>query len=228
MLTRALRVEASTESGAMNQLFEALASWIVSTVQTGGYVGVGGLTLLENLFPPIPSELILPVAGYLVSQGELGFVGVIIASTLGSLAGALILYGLGYKLGERRLRGFAREHGKWLALDEEDIDQAQQWFQRHGGLAVLIGRLAPAVRSVISIPAGLSRMPLGPFVLYTTLGSAVWNALLVTAGWMLGNQWHLVEPYLQVLEWASLIAVVGGIVWFVARKRKSRSAASAS
>jgi membrane protein DedA with SNARE-associated domain len=208
----------------MHQLFEALASWIVSVVHTGGYVGIAGLTLLENLFPPIPSELILPVAGILVSEGQLAFVGVVIASTIGSLVGALLLYGLGYQLGERRLRGFIYKYGKWLSLEESDVEQAKEWFNHHGGKAVFIGRLAPAVRSVISIPAGLSGMSLVPFVLYTTLGSAIWNAVLVGAGWMLGTQWHVVEPYLQILEWAALIALAGGFVWFVVRKRKNRAA----
>jgi membrane protein DedA with SNARE-associated domain len=211
----------------MNVIFEALAAWITSVVQTGGYLGVGGLTLLENLFPPIPSELILPVAGFLVSQGQLAFAGVVVASTLGSLAGALILYGLGYYLGERRLRAFVRDHGRWLALDESDVEQAKDWFRRHGGQAVFIGRLIPSVRSVISIPAGLAHMPLGPFVLYTTLGSGLWNAALVASGWLLGNQWDKLEPYLHLLEWAALVALAAGAAWFI-WKRKTRNRAPAT
>ena len=110
----------------MHDLFAALAFWVISVVQTGSYVGVGGLLVLENLFPPIPSELILPVAGFLVGQGKLAFVWVVVAATLGSVAGALVLYGLGYKLGEDRLRVFVRDHGRWLALTESDVEQAKR------------------------------------------------------------------------------------------------------
>ncbi len=205
--------------GAVHELFAALASWVTSVVQTGGYLGVGLLTLLENLFPPIPSELILPAAGYLVSQGTLNFGGVVAASTLGSLAGALIFYWLGYSLGEDRLRRFVRSYGRWLAMDEADVDQARDWFDRHGGKAVLIGRLVPAVRSVISIPAGVSRMLLGTFVVYTTLGSGVWNALLVGVGWLVGDQWERVEPLFNVLEWATLFVLVVMVARFVLRRR---------
>lgn len=209
----------------MHELFAAVAAWITRTVETGGYVGVAGLTLLENLFPPIPSELILPVAGFLVSRGEMTFIWVVVASTVGSLAGAYMLYGLGYWLGEDRLRAFVRRYGRWLALDESDLDQAKGWFDHHGGAAVLIGRMVPSVRSLISIPAGIAHMPLGRFTLYTTLGSAIWNALLVGAGWAFGGQWERVEPYLAVFEWATIILIVGSVVWwFVGRRGRHHQA----
>jgi membrane protein DedA with SNARE-associated domain len=207
----------------MHELFAALASWVTATVQTGGYVGVAGLTLLENVFPPIPSELILPVAGFLVGQGRLTFGWVVAAATLGSLLGALGFYGLGYWLGERRLRALVRRHGHWLALDEADVEQAVEWFARHGGKAVLLGRLAPSVRSMISVPAGLARMPLGRFVLYTTLGSGTFNAALVAAGWLLGDQWERVKPFIHLLEWAALAALVAGLAWFVRRRKGKRA-----
>ena len=209
----------------IQELFAALAAWVTGVVQTGGYPGIAGLTILENLFPPIPSELILPVAGFLVAQGRLEFVWVVAASTLGSLIGALILYGLGYRLGERRLRRFVARHGRWLALEESDVEQAQEWFRKHGGLAVLIGRLIPSVRSIISIPAGLAHMPLLPFVAYTTVGSAFWNTALVAAGWLLGDQWERIEPYLDVLGWAGLVALAAGVVWFVWQRKGRRSGA---
>jgi membrane protein DedA with SNARE-associated domain len=210
----------------MHDLFAAIASWITSTVQTGGYVGVAFLTLLENLFPPIPSELILPVAGFLVSSGEMSYVWVVVASTIGSLLGALLLYGIGAWLGEERLRSFVQAHGKWLALDEDDLDQAKGWFEKHGGMAVFIGRLVPSLRSLISVPAGLARMPLGRFVLYTTAGSAVWNAILVGGGWALGGQWERVKPYMTVFEWATVAFLVGSVVWWFVRKRRKGSKAS--
>jgi membrane protein DedA with SNARE-associated domain len=205
-------------------LFAALAAWVTGVVQTGGYLGIALLTVLENLFPPIPSELILPVAGFLTAQGQLQFVWVVVAATAGSLVGALILYGLGYWLGERRLRRFVARYGCWLALDEDDVEQAQAWFRKHGGMAVLVGRLIPSVRSIISIPAGLAHMPLVPFVVYTTLGSAFWNAALVACGWLLGDQWERVEPYLDLLSWAALVAMAAATVWFVWQRKARRRA----
>ena len=206
----------------MSDLFAALAAWITNVVQTGGYPGVAFLTLLENLFPPIPSELILPVAGFLARRGQFEFGWVVVASTLGSLAGALALYWLGYQLGEARLREFVKRHGRWLALEESDVQQAQEWLERHGNQAVLLGRLVPTVRSVISIPAGVARMPLLPFVGYTTLGSAVWNTVLTAAGWFLGDRWELIQPYLDALEWAGLGLLAAGIVVFVWRRNGKR------
>jgi membrane protein DedA with SNARE-associated domain len=197
----------------LDNLFAAIASWIIAAVETGGYVAVGGLTLLENLIPPIPSELILPAAGFLVRQGALSFAWVVVAATVGSLAGALILYELGRWLGEQRVRELARSHGRWLALGEGDVDRARGWFERHGNEAVLICRLIPAMRSIISIPAGLVGMPRDRFVLYTTLGSGLWNAALVGAGWLLADQWERITPYLDVLQWGTLLVLVAWAGW---------------
>jgi membrane protein DedA with SNARE-associated domain len=204
----------------MSELPAALAAWVTSVVEHGGYLGLAALTLLENLFPPIPSELVLPVAGYLVSQGRLSLVLAVAAGTAGSLTGALILYGLGYRWGERGVRRLIRRHGRWLGLGEADLDRSQEWFRKYGGYAVLLGRLVPSLRSLISIPAGMARMPLLPFVLYTTLGSTVWNAFLVGSGWLLGDQWDRLKPYLQVLGWGGLLAAGLGAVWLIwTRKR---------
>ena len=211
----------------MSELFATLAAWAVGVVQRGGYIGVALMTLLENLFPPIPSELILPVAGFLSRRGELAFLSLVAAATAGSLAGALILYGLGRRLGEERLRGFVRDHGRWLMLRESDVDQAHQWFERHGDKAVLFARVVPAVRSLISIPAGMTRMRLAPFVAYTTLGSGLWNAALVALGWAVGEHWERVEPYLKIFEWAGLVAMAGAGAWFFwQRKTGGRRAAA--
>lgn len=212
----------------MHDLFATLAAWIVATVQTGGYVGVAVWTLLENVFPPIPSEAILPVAGFLVSSGDLSFVWVVVAATVGSVLGALLFYGLGTWLGDERLRAFVCRYGRWLALDESDLDQAEEWFDRHGGKAVFLGRLVPSLRSLISIPAGVARMPLGRFVLYTTAGSGVWNVALVGAGVVLGDQWERVKPFLSAFGWGSLIVVLAGLVWWFAGRRKNRSTNRAS
>ena len=197
----------------MGGLLGGIADWVVRIVQTAGYPGIVALLLLENLFPPIPSELILPLAGFLAVQGQFALPGVWAAATGGSLLGALMLYTLGRVLGEARLRELVKRWGKWLLVDERDLDRGRQWFDRHGGKAVLICRLVPVVRSVISIPAGLEGMPLGRFVLYTLVGSGVWNAALIGAGWLLGNQWQRVQQYAEVQGNAALLIVAGWIAW---------------
>jgi membrane protein DedA with SNARE-associated domain len=212
----------------MQDIFSALGAWILNTVQTGGYVGVAFLTLIENIFPPIPSELILPVAGFLVSSGELNFVWVVVAATLGSVVGALMFYGLGAWVGDKRLRSLVRRYGKWMAMDEDDLDEAEEWFKNHGGKAVFIGRLVPSLRSLISVPAGVARMPLLKFTVYTTVGSGIWNAALVGAGWGLGHQWELVKPYLSAFGWASLVLVIIGTAWWFVGRKKQRGERRAS
>lgn len=210
----------------MSDLLHTLGDWAVAIVERLGYFGVFFLVALENLIPPIPSELILPLAGFSVGRGSLTFVGVMIAATLGSVVGALVLYGVGYWFGEARLRRFVRRF-EWLPFaDESDIDKAQGWFQRHGGKAVLTGRLIPVVRSVVSIPAGYYRMPLGRFVAYTAAGSAVWNGLLVTAGFFLGDRWEDVRRYTQFFEYGTILLILGAIALFVYRRWSARAAAN--
>lgn len=161
----------------------------------------------------------MPLAGYLSSQGRLGLVGVIIAGTIGSVLGALPLYWIGAKIGEERLKRFAAEHGRWLTLSPDDIDRADDWFDRHGNMAVLFCRLLPGVRSLISIPAGIRKMPLGTFLMYTTLGSAVWTAALAGLGAVLGSQFEQVDKYLNPVSYV----VFGGIalvyIWRVVQHK---------
>lgn len=202
----------------MSGLLHTLGDWAVAIVDALGYAGVFLLVALENLIPPIPSELILPLAGFRVAQGGLTFVGVTLAATAGSVLGALVLYGIGYWVGEARLRRFIRRFS-WLPfVDEADLDKAQRWFARHGGKAVLTGRLIPVIRSVVSIPAGFERMPLGRFIIYTALGSTTWNSILIGAGWSLGEQWAEVRQYTQFFEYAVILAIGAAIVWFVWRR----------
>jgi membrane protein DedA with SNARE-associated domain len=185
-----------------------MASWVMQMMSTTGYVGLVLLMVLENVFPPIPSEVIVPLAGFMVTQDRLSLLGVILAGTLGSVLGALPLYYLGRKIGDERLKSFADRHGRWLTLSRQDLDSAQQWFDRHGGLAVLLCRLVPGVRSLISIPAGINGMPLALFLLYTILGTGLWTALLTLAGYGLGANFRQVETYLDPVSYVVLAVIV--------------------
>lgn len=174
--------------------------WIVGIVESSGYPGIAFLMLLENLFPPIPSELIMPLAGFVAAGGELDAALVVLAGTAGSIAGALPWYFAGRWLGEARLKRLADRHGRWLTLDAGDIDKAMAWFERHGRWAVLFGRLIPAVRTLISAPAGVAGMPLGRFLLYSTIGTLVWTAALTAAGFLLESQYRVVSGYLDTIS----------------------------
>jgi membrane protein DedA with SNARE-associated domain len=204
----------------MPDLLGALAAWVTDIVYAAGYFGIGALTAMENLLPPIPSELVLPLAGFLAGRGRFWLPAVILAATAGSLAGSLILYALGRWMGEDPLRRFIRGHGRYLFLDEGDLDWAAGWFDRHGDAAVFFGRLVPLIRSGISVPAGVERMPLWRFALYTTLGSALWNGLLTGFGWALGEQWELVQQFVAPMSYAVLAALAVLVVWFVWRRRQ--------
>ena len=206
----------------MTELMGRLADWVIEAIHTLGYLGVGVFVALENLVPPIPSELILPLAGFLAGQGRFSLPLVVAVATLGSTLGALVLYGLGRWLGEDRLRRFVAGPGRFLLLRERDLDQAAAWFQRHGGLAVFIGRLAPLVRSGISVPAGVERMPVWRFTIYTALGSGIWNGALVGLGWALGSQWPRVSQYAQWLSYTVLALLAAAIGWFVWRRRRQQ------
>ncbi|HYO30522.1 MAG TPA: DedA family protein, partial [Thermomicrobiales bacterium] len=170
-----------------------LVEFVTEVVERLGYVGLLLMVALENVFPPIPSEVILPLAGFNVFEGDFSFPLVMLFATLGSVIGALALYAIGAWFGEARLRAIVRAHGGKLFLKEADIDNAEAWFRRYGPLAVFLCRMVPIVRSLISIPAGLDRMALGRFVLLSAAGSFLWNAALVGAGWALGTQWDRVE-----------------------------------
>jgi membrane protein DedA with SNARE-associated domain len=185
-------------------------------VTAGGYPALGVLVFLENLFPPIPSEVILPLAGFYVSSGELTFIGAVLAATAGSVAGALVIYGLA-RFGGRAL---LLRHGRWLRIRESDLDRADDWFDRHGAIVVLVGRLVPGARSLVSIPAGLSEMPLGRFVALTALGSTLWNAALVGAGWGLGRSYEKVGGIVGPVGTGVTVAIIAAVlvVWWRRRK----------
>src|SRR4051794_21711791 len=200
---------------------QGLAGWVASVIEALGEVGVGLLVALENLVPPIPSEIVLSLAGYLAASGSINIGWVLVAATAGSVAGALALYWLGYALGEERLR-------RWLdripLVDAEDLDKADRWFERHENGAVLLGRCAPVVRSLISIPAGANHMPLGQFTLFTTIGSGVWNAIFVGGGYALGSKWQQVERYSHWFDYAIGAFFLIAIATWVIKKLRKRAA----
>ncbi|GAA4437722.1 DedA family protein [Phytohabitans houttuyneae] len=198
-----------------------VAGFATGLMETLGAPGAGLAVALENLFPPLPSELILPLAGFTASQGEISLWAAIVWTTAGSLAGALVLYALGALLGRDRMRAMA---ARVPLVEVADVDRSEEWFGRHGYKAVFFGRMVPVVRSFVSIPAGVERMPLAAFALFTTLGSAVWNTVFILAGYLLGENWHTVETYAGWLQWVVLAAVVVAVGWFVTgRLRKIRS-----
>jgi membrane protein DedA with SNARE-associated domain len=196
-------------------MLSSIPEWVIAVFESLGYFGIAGLIALENLFPPIPSEVVLPLAGFLVGRGRFFFLWVILSATGGSVASALALYWVGAWLGESRVRRALNRFGRFLFLHEEDLDRACHWFDRHGGKAVLLGRLVPGVRSIISIPAGLTRMPIRQFVVYTTVGTGLWNTTLISLGWALGDQWELVRQYVQLLGYIVLAVLLVAILWLV-------------
>ena len=182
--------------------------WVAGVIAQLGYAGVAVLTFLENLFPPIPSELILPLAGYVAATGDLGLGLVIVAGTLGSLTGATFWYVLAKRAGEARFREWVQRHGRWLTLSATDVDRAQRWFKRRGQWAVLIGRLLPGVRTFVSLPAGFSGMPWPTFLLFSVIGTLAWTAALVYAGAVLQANFHAVGRYIDIATNLLLAAVV--------------------
>ena len=209
-------------AAASGQDLTGLAGWVADVIAALGPVGVALLVALENLFPPIPSEVVLPLAGFLAGQGRMALPLVVAGATVGSVTGALVLYAVGATLGRERVLRMA---DRMPLTDREDVERSEAWFDRHGGTAVLTGRLVPVVRSLISVPAGVERMPLGRFTLYTALGSAGYNTVLVLAGYLLGSQWKTVGQYSNVLNYAIVAAIVLAVAWLVVRRLRARASA---
>src|SRR3954469_15353527 len=191
-----------------------MIDWITGLMNALGYAGIALLMFLENIFPPIPSEAVMPLAGFTAAQGEVSLVGVILAGAAGSLAGALPWYYAGRIYGAERMRDFAGRYGLWITVSPEDIDHATNWFDRHGRSAVLIGRLVPGVRTLISVPAGISGMGLLPFLFYSTIGTVGWTTLLAICGYILRDQWSAVEAYISPV---STVLIAALALWFAIR-----------
>ncbi|EMB13771.1 DedA family protein [Rhodopirellula europaea] len=197
--------------------------WIESILEQFGAFGVGMLMLLENVFPPIPSELVMPWAGYSVSQGQSSFIAVVIAGSTGSFVGAYAWYWVARRIGKERLATWVDKHGAWLTISRNDIDQVDRWFERWGAAAVLLCRLIPGLRTLISVPAGFANMPAAKFSAYTAIGTIAWTALLAVIGLWLGkNYGDLAGP----LSWVSsgVIAVMLAIwVYRLVQQHRERS-----
>ena len=195
---------------------------ITTFLESAGYWGILVLMFAENVFPPIPSELIMPFAGFTAARGDLNVVAVVAAGTAGSLLGAAPWYWAGRALGRERLANWADRHGEWLTLSKDDVNHAHEWFKRHCGKAVLLGRLVPAVRTLISVPAGITEMTLPRFVSFTMLGSALWNSALVFAGFRLGEHYEEVARYMDPVTKGVLLLLVAAYVYRVWKLRRAK------
>ncbi|MFF4580126.1 DedA family protein [Streptomyces sp. NPDC001389] len=199
---------------------DGFAGWAAGLVDTMGGPGAGLAIALENLFPPLPSEVILPLTGFAAGQGVLSLVSALFWTTSGSVAGALALYWIGMLFGRDRM------HAIWARLPlvkASDLERTEQWFARHGTRAVFLGRMVPIFRSLISVPAGVERMPMPVFLMLTALGSLIWNGVLVLAGYWLGDRWDVVETYVGVLSKVVLVTVLAAVGAYLAVRLRGRS-----
>jgi len=210
---------ATTATSTDPTALTGVAGWAVNLMETLGVAGAAIAIALENVFPPLPSEVILPLAGFTASQGTFGLVEAIVWTTAGSVLGALLLYLLGALVGRDRTR---RLMARIPLVSLSDIDRAEEFFTDHGRAAVFFGRMVPVFRSLISVPAGVERMSIGIFLLLTAAGSAIWNTVFVCAGYLLGENWDVVEKYAGIFQWVVIALVVAAISWFVVSRLRAR------
>lgn len=196
-----------------------MIEWVTNLIEQWGYGGILLLMFLENLFPPIPSEIIMPLAGFTAAQGDLHIAGVVGAGVTGSVLGTLLWYELGRHSGSERLNRWVERYGYWLTISPQDLERATHWFGRHGRKVVFFGRLVPGVRTVISVPAGVCGMPRLQFLLYTTLGSFVWTVFLTVTGVILQHQWPFVQGYIGPVG-KMLFGLL--VLWFLVRLMRQR------
>lgn len=208
-------------------LLEQVGVWIESLIAAIGYPGIVLAMALENIFPPIPSEAVLPFAGALSAKGELDFWGAVAAGTAGSLIGAVVLYAIGYIAREAGVRRIVGAYGRYVFISERDLDRSAVWFERYGEAIVFFGRLIPLIRSIISVPAGYTRMNMVRFLIYTTLGTTLWNLILTYIGRVLGANWADISELMAPYEYGVLIliglAVVAFVGWRAVRWRRQRT-----
>lgn len=191
-----------------------MTEWITNLVEQLGYLGIALLMFLENLFPPLPAEVIMPMAGFTAARGELHIIGVLLSGTAGTLAGALFWYGIARKLGEERLKRWADRHGRFITMSGDDIAKINHWFDRRAGWAVPLGHLVPGIRTLISIPAGIFRMGVPRFIFLTLLGAGAWTSALGLAGYALGSRYEDVERYVGPASTAIIAAIA---LWYIYR-----------
>ena len=191
-----------------------MLEFAVNLIDQIGLFGAALLIGIEVVILPIPSELILLLTGFNVSVGNFGFVAALIATTIGSLAGALFLYFMGYAFSEERLESLVSKYGKYVGLYVKDLQKTASWFERHGAQLVFFGRLIPLIRSLVSIPAGLTKMKMSKFIIFTTLGSGIWNSIWLTLGFFLGDKWSSAEKYAKYLDYLVYIGIIIAAVYF--------------
>lgn len=202
----------------MAQVLEFIRVLVESIILSLGYPGIALVMFTENIFPPIPSEVVIPFAGFLVQRGEFSMLGVLVAASVGVLVGALVIYYIGVWADEPVIRGFVRRYGRWLFLSEDDVDRSMDFFDRYGEWVVFFGRLIPIIRSLISLPAGMNRMSMPRFLLFTTLGSLIWNTVLGTAGYFLGANWERILDITDRYEKVWLALMAAAVVAFFAKR----------
>jgi membrane protein DedA with SNARE-associated domain len=196
------------------QLLDLIKTWAEGVITQMGYFGLSLVMFLENVFPPIPSEVVLPLAGNLTNTGEFSMFGVVFWGMIGSLLGAYLFYGLGILFNEDKIRCFVEKYGKWAMITVEDFDKAIEFFDKYGPFTIFFGRMVPIVRSLISIPAGMHRMKIIPFTLYTIVGTSLWNVVLAVAGKLLGPQWPKVIEWIDVYQNIVIVLILILVVWF--------------
>jgi membrane protein DedA with SNARE-associated domain len=194
----------------MAAILDQLRLVIEQVIRTMGYPGISLLMLVENLFPPIPSEVVMPFAGFLVDEGDMNFILVLVAGTIGAGLGAIAIYFVGTIVTEQQTRDWIERYGKWLLMTVEDYDRASQSFDKYGNLMILTGRLIPGIRSLISLPAGLKRMNFLVFSLLTLIGTTLWNGILIAGGYILGRNWQKILGFLDTYE--LIVWVVVGVL----------------
>lgn len=201
-----------------------LTAWIIGIMERLGYLGIALLMFLDNVFPPIPSEIIMPSAGYSASQGNLTLIGVIIAGSFGSLLAAAVLYWVGYKCSHEAIFRFVDKYGKYLFIKTDDVKKSLAWFEQYGHRIVFLGRMVPAVRSLISIPAGMSRMPFWKFMLFSSLGTVIWTTFLACVGFYLGENQALMQQIFSQVGYViiSIVLIIVAVIFYRRYKRKQQ------
>lgn len=202
-------------------MLEVLGSWIINFISAAGYFGVFLLMTLESALIPIPSEVTMPFAGSLVPLGKFNFWLVVLAGTIGNLAGSLMAYALGYWGGENVVRVVIRRYGKYVLVSEEDFDKSTKMFEKYGQLIVFLSRLLPVIRTFISLPAGIAKMNLTKFIVYSTIGAAIWSVFLTYIGVALGKNWHSLEGYFRKFEFLIVgFFLLGGFLYLYHKLKK--------